>query len=169
MKPIEDDPIELITRAIMTEEGIKLLTDEWRDAEGVAWVIKNRHEQWYASPKGVHHDSVPQENYWLKAATSGIWGMSSYRLSAAAAAPTSGGHYSFYGITSDAGLLAYTVARLIAIDVVLGESNDDPTNGALYYADAWYPIPNGDQEPWDTTHFTVDPCAPADEWWTMPY
>ena len=41
---IKDDPVELITRAILGEQAEKLFTSKEDDAVGVAWAIRNRYE-----------------------------------------------------------------------------------------------------------------------------
>ena len=75
---IKDDPAELMARAILSEEGIKLQTNEkMSDAEGAAWVLRNRYEKWYASGDRPEYSQWGEDNYWLKATTSGVFGMGS--------------------------------------------------------------------------------------------
>jgi RHS repeat-associated protein len=70
---IKDDKVELVARALLSEEGDKFFTNRESDVVGVVWVLRNRYYQWYKN--GQYKDTVPPENWWLKATTSGILGM----------------------------------------------------------------------------------------------
>jgi hypothetical protein len=84
---IKDDPVELMARAVLAEEGEKIGTGREDDALGVAWAIRNRHDSGYYSnfsppPVGINSRLSPgDENYdaynWYYSATSEIDGMPS--------------------------------------------------------------------------------------------
>jgi hypothetical protein len=154
---------------ILTEEGSKLLTTKWRDAEGVAWVALNRYRGWYQD--GQIHGDVPINNRWFKALTTGIYGMHSYRLSLAAIAFDDIGDnnrlYTYFGSTREEAIIAYNVALLIVERAYYADPIDDPTGGAMRYADA-YTIPNVGVFPWERTHFTTAQGEIDGVWWTMP-
>jgi hypothetical protein len=166
-QPLNADPVELLARTIMNEQGNKLLSEYWPDALGVGWVIRNRHDRWYADPLGVHHKD-PGSNrvgFWYKAATSGIMGMESYTLACAAADPIS--NFSYFGKNLEQAILAYNIAYGIALSVYQSDTANDPTNGALDYADA-YRDPNGTEIFWERTHFTSSRTITRENWWCMP-
>jgi RHS repeat-associated protein len=151
-RQIADDPVELVTRAIMSEEGSKLLTDKWRDAEGAAWVIRNR----FKDPNFW--------DTWQQAATSGLDGMKILESAQYAADPV--GHPGYQGQSPQKALLAYQHAHQIALKVVNApDGAPDPTQGALYYTDGYCPgnICEKDANgkitnliPFERTHFSVE-------------
>jgi len=75
---IKDDPVELLTRVLMGEEGYKLLDTKYiDDVWGVAWAIRNRHDSGYyaTSGRGGRGDYDPTGEYnWYWSASSGIYG-----------------------------------------------------------------------------------------------
>jgi len=119
---LKNDPVELLTRAIMAEESEKITSDKWRDAEGVAWVIRNRRNDSYWGT-------------WPEAATSGIDAMKVYESAQYAADPV---NYSYLrGQSEEEALLTYTKAHEIALEVYNAPQQEDTTNGALYYSDGY--------------------------------
>jgi hypothetical protein len=152
---LSNDPVELLTRVLISEEAEKLMSDEWQDVVGVAWVIRNRMNNKYWGN-------------WLKASISGVLGMKSRLLGPIAADPLKVPNRLFPN--QEAALAAYIRAREIAESVINASPDSDPTGGALYYSDGHYDCDNNGQNctteiipgtnqyrlvviPWDRTHF----------------
>ena len=149
-RQIADDPVELVARAILADKGTAILDPSRRDdVVGVAWVLKNRYEQWYGSNSDIH-SSIDGQEAWFKAVTSGVFGMITHYTANAAADPAS--YYGYFDHSRDQAVLAYFLAREIAIKVLEEDPVSDPTNGADHYADAWIDE-SGNQQSWTRTHF----------------
>jgi RHS repeat-associated protein len=135
------DVYDLLARAILTEEGNKVLTGNWEDALGAGWVMWN-----HASQGAATRGSAPTRDDLLAyLLTPGhrpwrIAGIGSRDLTKAAFDP--GANPSYYSTNWQAnpraGHEAYAAALNMAHLIVDGDpAKDDITHGALYYGDAY--------------------------------
>ena len=128
------DVYDLLARAILSEEGGKVLTNKAEDAFGAGWVM------WNHAYERTNGERDPQANdllAYLMQANHPIRGVWSYKLTRAAFDP--GNHPTYYAAGDpNAGNKAYTAALNMAHLVVDGDpSRDDVTYGSMYYADAF--------------------------------
>jgi hypothetical protein len=132
------DVYELLARAMLAEEGSKILTDKWEDALGAAWAMWNHaRERAQADLRdpglGDLLAYLMQPNHPISA----IW---TFELTTAAFDP--GANPSYYSESwqadPQAGNKAYAEAVKMAHLVIDGDpSKDDITYGRKYYADAF--------------------------------
>jgi RHS repeat-associated protein len=161
-KDVKDDPVELIARAILSEQGGKIGTDKEADAIGVAWAIRNRHDSGYyatAGEGGLADKDLSGGYNWYWSAVSGVSGMQTDR------AHDPMNNYGNWG-SEQAMIEAYSRAREIAWEVLLADPSDDITNGAIRWSDAAYPS-NGEPAEWEKvtmgdggTAFVCTNCTP---------
>jgi len=114
---VQDDPIELITRAILAEEPGVLYGAHEDDARGLAWAVRNRHDSGYYSYTG--------EKGWYWSASSQVFGKGSTR----ALDPLNS---SYWKNDTDA-IAAYNRAHEIAQEVFFADPSDDITGGTGHY------------------------------------
>ena len=150
-----NDPVELLSRAILGEEGGKLFTDLEDDAYGIAWAIRNRHKSGYyknfskegITPRLKPTDPEYGEYEWYWSAASSIYGLHTN----AALDPIGSGHWG----DVDETLKYYNRAREIAEFVLAASDADDITGYPGYYME-WYDAQNrDDSNPYERTHFRV--------------
>ena len=130
---IRDNPLELMARAILSEEGVKLNTYGEIDAFGVAWAIINRYHDWYTNEehiRGRYGSDYDISTAWQLAATSDVQGMDS-RL-----AHDPMNNWKKYFTSEEELLKAYNRALEIAEYVFESDRSEDITNSAIRWSDA---------------------------------
>jgi len=160
---IKDDPADLLARAMLAEEGEKIYKDTWQDLLGVGWVIRNRHDFWYDNikqdPRYRHYQRVQNEDKWLRAATSGIYGMAFDKKVGFSSDIQA--NWWRYGKSLEEAVWAYNVAYEMALKVLGADRSNDPVREAVYYADA-----DAEQKPYKRTHFWDE--NGYSHFWCMP-
>lgn len=150
-----NDPLELMTRIILGEEGGKLFTDTEDDAYGVGWAVLNRKKSGYYkdfSRRGINPrlkiDDDEYGNYeWYWASASSIYGLHTRR----ALDPIGSGEWG----SVDKAIRYYNRAREIAKDILTASEAEDITGYPGYYME-WYDAQNADgSNPYERTHFRV--------------
>jgi RHS repeat-associated protein len=137
------DVYDLLARAIMTEEGSKILGEFAEDALGAGWIIWNHAIERTKGLRDPNRNDVLEYLMQPNHPIAGVW---SHNLTRAALDP--GNHPTYFGAGDpDAGNKAYAIALSMAHSIVDG-TGEDVIQGRLYYADA---LANGEQR--DRTAF----------------
>ena len=144
-----DDPIELMTRAMLSEEGIKYGTEKQDDVIGIGWAVRNRHDTNFFDR---NLDGEEDELAWLHAAVSTVGGMGT-RL-----AKNPADNWQSYFESSYELFVTYNNLREISQDIVNSDPGSDITLGATHWADAYGVDIDGDliddkTVPYERTHF----------------
>ena len=162
---IKDDPVELIARVVLAEEGEKIGTYREDDALGVIWAIRNRHDSGYYTnfgSGGINDRLDPIRDVdeygdydWYYSATSMIDGAPS-----TLAHDPNNAWRAHWPDEADM-LRAYNNAREMAQYVLSADPSEDITNGTGQWM-RWYDgyeVGEGDDKvliPFNRTHFDTD-------------
>ncbi len=122
-----DDPVELMTRAMLSEEGIKFGTEKHDDVIGVGWAIRNRHDLVYFDQ---NYDDEEDQFAWRNAAVSEVHGM------ATGLAYNPSENWQKYFDSGYELFVAYNNLREAAQEIISSDIGLDITFGATHWADA---------------------------------